>query len=82
MPIEECHRLEAALDEVSWSFCSLVRSPFSSLHMFSISHICHPQNYKTRDNAVFPEECTYQLFRIFCMLADMVENDEGLIEVS
>lgn len=61
MPIEECHRLEAALDEVSWSFCSL--------------------NYKTRDNAVFPEECTYQLFRIFCMLADMVENDQGLIEV-
>ena len=39
------------------------------------------QNYKTRDNAVFPEECTYQLFRIFCMLADMVENDQGLIEV-
>ena len=39
------------------------------------------QNYKTRDNAIFPEECTYQLFRIFCMLADMVENDEGLIEV-
>jgi hypothetical protein len=40
------------------------------------------QNYSTRDNPVFPEECIYQLFRIFCMLADMVENDAGHIEVS
>ncbi len=41
------------------------------------------QNYAVRDNAVFPSDgdCLYQLFRIFCMLADMVENDQGLIEV-
>ena len=38
-------------------------------------------NYVERDHPVFPEECLYQLFRIFSMLGDMVENDEGLVEV-
>ena len=40
-------------------------------------------NYLERDNPAFPDDCVYKLFRIFCMLGDMVENDEeeGKIEV-
>lgn len=38
-------------------------------------------NYLERDNPVFPDGCVYKLFRIFCMLGDMVENDQGHIEV-
>lgn len=38
-------------------------------------------NYVERDNPLFPDECVYKLYRVFCMLGDMVENDEGKIEV-
>ena len=39
-------------------------------------------NYLERDNPVFPDDCVYKLFRVFCMLGDMVENDKGQVEVS
>lgn len=38
-------------------------------------------HYLERDNPVFPDDCVFKLFRIFCMLGEMVENDEGQIEV-
>ncbi len=42
--------------------------------------LCSP-NYLERDNPIFPDDCIYKLFRIFCMLGDMVEDDTGKIEV-
>eukprot|EP00095_Tigriopus_kingsejongensis_P012626 maker-scaffold407_size180809-snap-gene-0.29 protein:Tk12626 transcript:maker-scaffold407_size180809-snap-gene-0.29-mRNA-1 annotation:"differentially expressed in fdcp 6-like protein" len=42
--------------------------------------LCSP-NYLERDNPVFPDDCVFKLFRVFCMLGDMVENDQGQIEV-
>ncbi|XP_040578966.1 switch-associated protein 70 [Lepeophtheirus salmonis] len=30
---------------------------------------------------IFPDHCVYQLYRIFCMLGEMVENDKGHVEV-
>jgi hypothetical protein len=39
------------------------------------------QSYVERDNPVFPEDCVFKLFRIFCMLGDMVENERGQVEV-
>ena len=38
-------------------------------------------SYVERDNPIFPEDCVYKLFRVFCMLGDMVEDEEGKIEV-
>ena len=38
-------------------------------------------NYLERDNPLLPDDCVYMLFRIFCMLGEMVENDKGLLEV-
>ena len=38
-------------------------------------------NYIERDNPLLPDDCVYMLFRIFCMLGDMVENDKGMPEV-
>lgn len=38
-------------------------------------------NYLERDNPLFPEDCMYMLFRIFCMLGEMVQNDKEQIEV-
>lgn len=61
MSIEDQHKYEAKIDEVSWSFCSTY--------------------YLERDHPIFPNDCVYQLFRIFAMLGDMVENDQGQIEV-
>jgi len=43
--------------------------------------LCSP-SYLERDNPVFPDDCVYLLFRVFCMLGDMVENDlDDKIEV-
>jgi len=43
--------------------------------------LCSP-SYLERDNPVFPDDCVYQLFRVFSMLGDMVENDlDDRIEV-
>ena len=36
-------------------------------------------HYLERDNPVFPDDCVFKLFRIFCMLGEMVENDEGQV---
>ena len=38
-------------------------------------------NYLERDNPLLPDDCVYMLFRIFCMLGEMVENDKGMPEV-
>lgn len=38
-------------------------------------------NYIERDNPLLPDDCVFMLFRIFCMLGDMVENDQGMPEV-
>lgn len=38
-------------------------------------------NYIERDNPLLTDECVFMLFRIFCMLGDMVENDRVLPEV-
>lgn len=42
--------------------------------------ICSPY-YLERSNPVFPDLCVFQLFRIFCMLAEMVEDEMGNLEV-
>ena len=34
-------------------------------------------NYIERDNPLLTDECVFMLFRIFCMLGEMVENDRG-----
>lgn len=44
-------------------------------------NICK-SHYLARDNPIFPVECVYKLFRIFSQLGEMVENDDGQIEVS
>ena len=38
-------------------------------------------HYIARDKPIFPDDCVYKLFRIFCMIGEMVENDDGQIEV-
>lgn len=38
-------------------------------------------NYIERDNPFLPDDCVFMLFRIFCMLGEMVENDRGMPEV-
>ena len=38
-------------------------------------------HYIERDKPIFPDDCVYKLFRIFCMIGEMVENDDGQIEV-
>lgn len=30
--------------------------------------------YLERDNAILPEDCVYELFRVFCLLADLVPD--------
>jgi len=44
-------------------------------------NICK-SHYIERDKPIFPDDCVYKLFRIFSMLGEMVENDEGQIEVA
>ena len=44
-------------------------------------NICK-SHYIERDKPIFPDDCVYKLFRIFSMLGEMVENDEGQIEVT
>ena len=44
-------------------------------------NICK-SHYIERDKPMFPDECVYKLYRIFSMLGEMVENDDGQIEVS
>jgi len=39
-------------------------------------------HYIERDNPIFPADCVYKLFRVFSMLGEMVENDDGQIEVA
>ena len=39
-------------------------------------------HYIERDNPIFPVDCVYKLFRVFSMLGEMVENDDGQIEVN
>jgi len=39
-------------------------------------------HYIERDNPIFPVDCVYKLFRVFSMLGEMVENDDGQIEVA
>ena len=43
-------------------------------------NICK-SHYIERDKPIFPDDCVYKLFRIFSMLGEMVENDDGQIEV-
>ena len=43
--------------------------------------ICNPP-YLERSNPVFPESCVLQLWRIFCLLGEMVEDEEGRLEVA
>ena len=38
-------------------------------------------NYIERDNPLLTDECVFMLFRIFCMLGEMVENERGMPEV-
>ena len=38
-------------------------------------------HYLERDNPIFPDSCVYNIFRVFSMLGEMVENDDGKIEV-
>ena len=38
-------------------------------------------HYIERDNPLFPDDCVFKLFRIFSQLGEMVENDEGHVEV-
>ncbi len=48
-------------------------------HEMSLDEVCWAlcsANYLERDNPVFPDECVFKLFRVFCMLGDMVENEE------
>jgi len=42
--------------------------------------ICNPP-YLERSNPVYPDCCVMQLWRIFCMLGEMVEDEEGRLEV-
>ena len=43
--------------------------------------ICNPP-YLERSNPVFPASCVLQLWRIFCLLGEMVEDEEGRLEVA
>ena len=43
--------------------------------------ICNPP-YLERSNPVFPSSCVLQLWRIFCLLGEMVEDEEGRLEVA
>ena len=43
--------------------------------------ICNPP-YLERSNPVLPESCVLQLWRIFCLLGEMVEDEEGRLEVA
>jgi hypothetical protein len=40
------------------------------------------QHYIERDKPIFPDDCVFMLFRIFCMLGELVENERGKIEVA
>jgi len=42
--------------------------------------ICNPP-YLERSSRVFPECCVLQLWRIFCLLGEMVEEEDGRLEV-
>ena len=42
--------------------------------------ICSPP-YLERTGPVLPSSCVLQLWRIFCLLAEMVEDEEGRLEV-
>ena len=43
--------------------------------------ICNPP-YLERSNPVLSESCVLQLWRIFCLLGEMVEDEEGRLEVA
>ena len=42
--------------------------------------ICSPP-YLERTGPLLPASCVLQLWRIFCLLAEMVEDEEGRLEV-
>ena len=50
-------------------------------------HLSVDEAFKTklgsyfRSNPVFPDSCVFQLFRIFCMLGELVEDEQGRLEV-
>ncbi len=61
-------------------------SPFDQHEReLSLDQVCWAlcsSSYLERDNPVFPDDCVFKLFRVFCMLGDMVEVDEkGKLEV-
>ena len=43
--------------------------------------ICNPP-YLERSNPVLPSSCVLQLWRIFCLLGEMVEDEDGRLEVA
>ena len=51
---------------------------FCSRNEAKVDEVCWElckSNYIERDNPILPDDCVFMLFRIFCMLGEMVEND-------
>ena len=61
-----------------WLKISDQRFIFFYSHEAKVDEVCWDickSNYIERDNPILPDDCIFMIFRIFCMLGEMVEND-------
>ena len=76
---EEQQDYEARIDEVSRLLSSFAFSNFLLVQVCWL--ICNPP-YLERGDPVLMAPCVQQLWRVFCMLGEVVEEEEGVLEVN
>ena len=76
---EEQQDYEARIDEVLGLMSSFAFSNYLLVQVCWL--ICNPP-YLERGDPVLMAPCVQQLWRVFCMLGEVVEEEEGVLEVN
>ena len=76
---EEQQDYEARIDEVSSLLSSFAFSNYLLVQVCWL--ICNPP-YLERGDPVLMAPCVQQLWRVFCMLGEVVEEEAGVLEVN
>ena len=76
--MEEQQDYETRIDEVMMHFTWFDLELFSSPKVCWL--ICNPP-YLERGDPVLLAPCVQQLWRVFCMLGEVVKEEEGVLEV-
>ena len=78
LSMEEQQDYETRIDEVMMHYTRFDLELFSSPKVCWL--ICNPP-YLERGDPVLLAPCVQQLWRVFCMLGEVVEEEEGVLEV-